>query len=435
MKNPLSSSVKLALAFLFFGVIWILGSDWLLYAVTRGDLELYSLLQNFKGILFVVLAALLIFFVSRRLNANLATAHHHRDEMLNRYNCLSMATNDAVWDYHLQTGESYTNKTLQEMFGYSPEELKDNHRWWRNNLHPDDKEKVIRQLDHLLKTGGTIWQDEYRFRCRNGEYKTVYDRGFILRDKKGTPYRLIGAMQDVTERKSLQRQLAEEQSRHKKEMAQGILQAEEAERKKLGEELHDNINQLLGVVKLYLQHAQVNPNMRQELLVKCSDYISETIEEIRNLSRSLLPPSLHEYGLLANLYQLIADIRQAKDIDIELMADLFEEERVPANLQLMLYRIIQEQLNNVLKHSGAGQVVINLRYQYELVQLEVSDNGAGFDAAKVKPGIGFNNIRNRLHLVNGKMQINTAPGKGCTLAISFVLPNTVPEPPVPFTAS
>lgn len=331
MKNPLSSSIKLALVFLVFGVAWILGSDLLLLSVTRGDLDLYSQLQHWKGILFMVLAALLIYFVSRRLNASIEAARRHRDEMQNRYNTLSMTTNDTV--------------------------------------------------------------------C------------------------------------ALQRQLAEEQSRHEKEMAQGILQAEEAERKKLGEELHDNINQLLGVVKLYLQHAQKNKQARQELLVKCSDYISETIEEIRNLSRSLLPPSLQDYGLLVNLYQLIADIRQAKNINIDLIADVFEENKVPANLQLMLYRIIQEQLNNVLKHSGANEVVIELRYQHELVQLQISDNGSGFDPEKTKSGIGFNNIRNRLNLVNGKMQINTAPDKGCTLLVSFVLPYTVPGSPIPFRTS
>lgn len=421
MKNPLPPSVKLASIFLVFGIAWILCSDLITLAITRNDLALYNLIQHSKGILFMILAAVLIYFVSRKLYRDIGNAHKKQEEALRRYNILGMATNDAIWDYNIQTRECYTNRTLQEMFGFTADELQDNYHWWRTNLHPDDKERVISLMDTKLTMGSTVWQDEYRFRCKDDRYKIIFDRGFIMRDKQGEAYRLIGAMQDVTEQRTLQQQLANEQDRHKNELALGILHAEEGERKKLGEELHDNINQLLGVVKLYVQHAQVNPGMRQELLVKCSDYIAQTIEEIRHLSRSLLPPALNEHGLLNSLYQLIADIRQAKDIGIEVNSEGFREEEIPPNRQLMIYRIIQEQLNNVLKHSGADQVCIELKQQGGLVQFSIRDNGSGFDTEKNKPGMGFTNIRSRLDIVKGKMTIRTSPGNGCTLLVEFVV--------------
>lgn len=417
MKNPLPSSVKLALAFLVFGTAWILFSDSLTLALTSNDLNAYNKLQNYKGILFMVLAALLIWLVSRKLYADIEKANRQQEEILERNQLLGMATNDAIWDYNMVTKECYTNRTLQELFGYTADELQDNYHWWTNNLHPDDKDRVLDTIDAKLDMGGTVWQDEYRFRCKDGSYKTIFDRGFILRNKSGRPYRLIGAMQDVTDQRALQQQLIETQTKHKDEVAKSVLQAEEAERKKLGEELHDNINQLLGVVKLYIQHALVNPKMREELLRKSAGYITQTIEEIRDLSRSLLPPALHEQGLLESLHQLIEDIRQAKDIHFKIEHAGFDEAQVPDNKQLVIYRIIQEQLNNVLKHAHATTVEIHLARHNGRVQLTVEDNGAGFDPAQSKPGMGLNNIRNRIEVFNGEMEIRSAPGKGCMLAV------------------
>lgn len=365
----------------------------------------------------MVLAALLIYFVSRRLYANIEKGRKQQEEILERYQLLGMATNDAVWDYNIITKQCYTNRTLQELFGYTADELQDNYTWWTNNLHPEDKERVLDTIDSKLDMGGTVWQDEYRFRCKNGDYKSIFDRGFIMRNKAGQPYRLIGAMQDITEQRLLQDTLFEAQTRHKDELAQSVLQTEEAERKKLGEELHDNINQLLGVVKLYIQHALVNPKMREELLQKSAHYITQTIEEIRNLSRSLLPPALNEQSLLDSLYQLIEDIRHAKEIEFKVQHEGFDESRIPDNKRLVIYRIIQEQLNNALKHSEAKTVVIDLAHNGHHVQLTIQDNGVGFDPEQVKPGMGLNNIRNRIEVFNGEMEIRSAPGKGCTLEV------------------
>lgn len=417
MKNPLPSSVKLSLSFLVFGTAWILFSDSIAWSLSDHVPDTYYNIQRYKGILFMTLAALLIYFVSRRLYANIERARNQQEEILARYQLLGMATNDAVWDYNIETKQCYTNRTLQEMLGYTADELQDNYSWWTNNLHPADKERVLDTIDAKLDTGGTVWQDEYRFRCKNGEFKIIFDRGFILRNKAGQPYRLIGAMQDVTEQRVLQEALLDAQTHHKDVLAKSVLQAEEAERKKLGEELHDNINQLLGVVKLYIQHALMNPAMREEMLEKCAHYITQTIEEIRSLSRSLLPPSLNEQGFMESVYQLVEDIGHARDMEIHVRHAGFDESKVADNRRLVLYRIIQEQMNNVLKHSQAEEVVIELKPSGVHTQLTIRDNGVGFNAADIKPGMGLNNIRNRIEVFNGEMEIQSTPGNGCSLRV------------------
>ena len=367
----------------------------------------------------MVLSALLIFFVSKTLYGNIEKAREQQEEALQRYKVLGMATNDAVWDLNFKTGECFTNRTLQETFGYTAEELEDNNIWWRINIHPEDKKRVLSKLDGKLKDGSTIWQDEYRFRCKNGSYKTVFDRGLIIRDKNNNPERLIGAMQDVTEHRGLQQQLIDQKVKHTHEMTQSIINAHEAERKKLAEELHDNVNQLLGVVKLYVEHAQVDPPGRNEVLKKSSEYLDLVIKEIRQLSKTLTPPTLILNGLVASITDMIGSIEHARNIGIELDATEFDEKSLSNAKQLMTYRIIQEQLNNVLKHSEADHVNIALKQNNGVVHLTIQDNGVGFDSQAVKLGFGLNNIRNRLEVVNGKLQIQSEPGKGCTLLIHF----------------
>ena len=181
------------------------------------------------------------------------------------------------------------------------------------------------------------------------------------------------------------------------------------------------MNQLLGVVKLYVEHAQVDPPGKNEILKKSSEYLDLVIQEIRQLSKALTPSTLTLNGLVASISDMISSIEQARKITIELDASKFDESKLSSSKQLMTYRIIQEQLNNVLKHSEADHVHILLTQSNGIVHLTINDNGVGFDSEQVKQGLGLNNIRNRLEVVNGNMQIRSEPGRGCTLVVDFEL--------------
>ncbi len=219
----------------------------------------------------------------------------------------------------------------------------------------------------------------------------------------------------------LQRELSEERQRYKNELAAEVFNAQEMERKKLGEELHDNINQLLGVVKLYIEHAQINPAAKDEMLKKSSEYLMLVINEIRELSTSLVAPTLKDMGLIASIQEMIENIWNLKKIKIELDNYGFPEEILNDVKKLMVYRITQEQLNNVVKHSKAENVEISLRKKGSSIQLAIEDDGVGFDMQKIKPGLGLKNIRHRIDLVNGRMNIESSPGRGCRLEASFTV--------------
>ena len=219
--------------------------------------------------------------------------------------------------------------------------------------------------------------------------------------------------------KMLQDKLADERTHYRNELALEVFNAQEGERKKLGEELHDNINQLLGVVKLYIEHAQVNPAAKDEMLKKSSEYLLQVINEIRGLSKSLISPTLKDIGLLASVYDLIESIQQTKMIEIDLVADTFDENQLTDVKKLLIYRILQEQLNNILKHSKAEHVTIEIAQRAGSVCVKVEDDGMGFDVNHVRPGLGLKNIRHRLEMFRGEMNVVSAPGNGCIIEAKF----------------
>lgn len=221
--------------------------------------------------------------------------------------------------------------------------------------------------------------------------------------------------------KELQQALNDERLHHRNEMAKEVFNAQEAERKKIGEELHDNINQMLGVVKLYIEHAQVNPAAKDEMLRKSCEYLAQAINEIRSLSKALVSPTLQNLGLTASVYDLIETIQNTKAVEFEMLHDRFSEEELSDIQKLMLYRVIQEQLNNILKHSKAEHVIIELKTIDRRVYLRIEDDGIGFDPEQVKSGLGLKNIRHRLELLKGSLSISSSPGDGCRLEAAFVL--------------
>ncbi len=282
------------------------------------------------------------------------------------------------------------------------------------------------QLSLIFLLFGAVWIlfTDFLFQELAGSDTAVFSK---LQLYKGLIFMLISsAVVYIVSRKLFQRQkrlqndLTEERLRYKNQLAIEVFNAQEGERKKMGEELHDNVNQLLGVVKLYLDHALVNPAAKDEMLKKSSSYVMEVINEIRSLSRALISPTIKDIGLIASLRELIESILQIKDIEINLLIGGFDENKLSEMKKLMVYRILQEQLNNMLKHSRAEHVQIELKQCGDVVYINVEDDGVGFNTSECKIGLGLKNIRNRLELISGEMNLISAPGEGCKMEVSFL---------------
>lgn len=342
-------------------------------------------------------------------------------ENLVRYTVLGKATVEGLWDWNIKTGQLYYNNNVKALLGYTDDDLESGFEWWKANIHPDDKDKILDKINAaFLLPNITSLNNEYRFAGKDGQYKIIADCFSILRNNEGEPIRLIVSMQDFTEQRNLQKQLAEKEVIYRRQLARTVLDTQEKERKKLAEELHDNVNQLLGVVKLYIEHSITNENIREGLLKKSNEYIDKVIEELRNLSKSLSPPLLAELGLEQSITSLADAISGVQHISVIVDMVDFNEEGLTESHKLMLYRIVQEQLNNIIKHAEAKNVEINFKKTGEKVELIIKDDGKGTDlTVENNDGFGLRNIRNRIELYHGTIDMITSPGNGFILKVAF----------------
>ena len=230
----------------------------------------------------------------------------------------------------------------------------------------------------------------------------------------------------------LENELNEQRVTRQRQITEAVILAQEKERTEIGKELHDNVNQILGASKLYINTAMTDDELRQELLERSTTLVSKAINEIRKISKSLITPGLREIGLIDSIEDIIEDVRFGKeDMQIELDLQNISEEEIEDRRKLTLFRIVQEQLNNIVKHAQAKRVLIRLSIEGggggegvnggRNIVLTVADNGVGFDMSRHRKGVGITNIISRAELFNGRVEIITAPGEGCTLSVGLPL--------------
>jgi PAS domain S-box-containing protein len=329
---------------------------------------------------------------------------------------LTRATSDAIWEWDMQSGQIFRNEVLMEMIGYQP----DNSRglsWWLRRIHPDDRNRVSDKVKEATESLQQSWQDEYLFKCADGNYKQIQDKGFVVYEN-GLPVKMIGSLQDVSALKELKDQLADERLHRQKEISETVIRVEETERTRIGHELHDNVNQILSTAKLFVDMIKPTGKDQQQAKDKSSDYLLLAIEEIRKLSRELVAPQLKEESLAESIKILVEDIEMAHKMKIKFTHDL-DTDLLSQGKKTTLFRIVQEQLKNILKHSKATSTQIFLQTKDERVQLIIKDNGTGFNPKQTHQGIGLSNIYERTKFYNGTADIQTSPGKGCVLTVSL----------------
>jgi PAS domain S-box-containing protein len=333
------------------------------------------------------------------------------------------ATHDLVWDWNLETGTFYRNKEgLKKVYGIEDEKAIQNVYSWMERIHPADHIKVQRVINDILHaTDQDTFDVEYRFKRDDGFYAFIYDRGVIVRNKEGKPLRMIGAAQNVTDRKRLEQELLKQELDKQKFISQATIDTQEQERREIGKELHDNVNQVLTTTKLYLDLSLSSPDLKDELIRKSSKNIIYVINEIRQLSRSLMDPSIGDLGLLDSINDLVENINITRKLHVSLSAASNIDQYLDESQKLMIFRIIQEAMNNTIKYAQATSVQLNLRVNKANVELMIADDGKGFDIESVKKGAGLKNIQNRVYLTGGKLFIDSAPGKGCKIVIKFPL--------------
>jgi PAS domain S-box-containing protein len=363
-------------------------------------------------------------FKSSGLSAEPTQSAEPQLKILNQlYQFVTQVTNDCLWEWDLQTKELFwIDGSHKRTFGYQIENALIPQSFWESRVHPGDREGVLTRLNKIINgESGSEWEDEYRFQKADGEYAFVHDRGHIIYDTDNKPSRMIGATQDITKRVLLENKLVEERTLKLKEITAAVLTAQENERTYIGQELHDNLNQTLAIAKLYIQMARSHEENREMYLDKSCEFIVEVIEEIRRIAKNLVIPEVHISGLSDNIKNLLADLARIHPIKIEFYKNGINEKDLDEKLQLTIFRIVQEQLNNILKHSKGTHATINLTSQEDKLILLIVDNGEGCDILKEKKGVGIINIRARAELYDGSVTIVSKPGEGYELKVELPL--------------
>ena len=338
-----------------------------------------------------------------------------------RFDIVLKATHDLIWDWNLETNIIYHDEFgRQQVYGVAEDASISTIDKWLERIHPDDLKMVKRVVDSIFEENSdNIFEMEYRFLKDDGTYGYVYDRGMIIRDAHGKVTRVIGAAQNITERKNLEEELLKNELDKQKAINQATVDSQEQERTEIGKELHDNVNQILTTTKLYLDLALSNGELKDELIKKSTKNILSVINEIRQLSRSLMDPTIGDLGLIDSMNDLIESINLTKRLQVTLEADRRLEQVLGKNQQLTIFRILQEALNNAIKHARASTVSVSFKLKGRKAELCIEDDGIGFDPSAVKMGAGLKNIYNRVYLINGTHKIISEPKQGSKMIINF----------------
>ncbi|MDX8340914.1 sensor histidine kinase [Draconibacterium sp. IB214405] len=204
------------------------------------------------------------------------------------------------------------------------------------------------------------------------------------------------------------------------EMIKNTIQAQENERKRIARDLHDEVGAMLSVVKLNVGRIEkkTEEEKAKGLAAETKSYLDDVILQVRRISRALLPPSLEKLGLYPAIEELANWVNKSDELTIETWVN-GEQFRFDTKQELAVFRVVQELVNNAIKHANAGKININLRFSNRGLALTVSDNGRGFLLdEKMRTGLGLRNLESRTEMANAKIKLKSWPGKG-TRAILY----------------
>jgi PAS domain S-box-containing protein len=331
------------------------------------------------------------------------------------------SSTDILFDADLVTNEVMISDAYEKEFGYKIGGKIRSVNDWFSHIHPEDKQAVTEDYKGMLASYDMEWRYSYRFLRADNSVATVVSNCIILRDVDGKAYRMIGYMHDVDKQTVLEEKLEHEIWLREQEIANAMQDAKETERSDIAKELHDNVNQLLGASKLYLNMAKRGGVNAEMYMSRSSEYTITAIEEIRKLTQGLTSDIIKTLGLGDAIDNVSADAMEVNPVKISCAYETFIENSVSYKFKLNVLRIVQEQLNNILKHAGATEATITLLQNKNAITLTISDNGVGFNTKTKQQGIGLTNIKSRAASYKGTAEFVSQPGQGCALTVRFPL--------------
>jgi PAS domain S-box-containing protein len=335
-------------------------------------------------------------------------ARHASEE---RLRLAQQAARIGTFEWNIRTGVNTWTQELEAMYGLPRGGFGGTQIAFENLVHPDDLAGVIELIDVSLKTGQPT-QGEWRAVWPDGSAHWIAARWQVFMDEAGEPLRMVGINIDVTERKLAEESLAN--------IGRKLIEAHEEERAWIARELHDDINQRIALLAIELDrwsHDLGSGFDTHDHIQIISQRLAEIGKDIQALSHRLHSSKLEYLGIAVAAKSFCRELSEKQKVQID-----FSHSDIPHNLPkeiaLCLFRVLQEALQNGVKHSGVRHFKVELHATPGEIQLSVSDAGIGFNWQDTinRQGLGLISMRERLQLVEGNLAIKSEPGHGTTIS-------------------
>lgn len=322
------------------------------------------------------------------------------------------------WEIDLKTGIAHWSDEAGRIYGIRTANGGIIDKDWLEMVHPDDRERLIAE-NEKGKLGWKGASYYHRIVRDDGSIRHLYSESRYEFDHDGNPVILYGISHDITALKKLEEELQEQQRKEQLKLIEVSLKAQEKERTAIGQELHDNVNQILVGTKLLLSSIKPRTSKCRETLATSLDYLQNAINENRRISHELVSPSFEKATLAEKIAVLADTMLKSVGIQATVESEGYTDNCITNDLKVSLYRVIQEQSANIIKYSGARTVKIYIGLSNKSLKLSITDDGRGTDLQKLYDGIGLQNIKSRMSIYHGEVDITTSPGKGFSLAVTI----------------
>ena len=312
------------------------------------------------------------------------------------------------WDWHLTDNTLHWSDELYRIFGLDPEVTSISFEQFVDHIYPDDQAYVVEQMQAAVDQQKTLSSIEYRVLLPDGSIRTVRCEGIVSMDDLGRAVRLFGPLQDITERRRLERE---------------ILEISNREQRRIGQDLHDDLGQLLTGICFRVAELEDDLLKRNQPemtdAAEIGELVQEAIGQTRALARGLNPVSMESGGLRTALATLARGIEQIYEIPCILTCPepvLVDDTEAAAHV----YRIAQEALNNAIKHGKASRLEISLLQFDTSITLLIRDNGVGITVPDAQyEGMGLRNMRYRASMIHGSFDVRLGEHGGTVVSCQF----------------
>jgi len=309
----------------------------------------------------------------------------------------------------------FWDRKTHEIFGLNPDGEVTLEMFYEA-LHPDDLARVRRVWRHQVESG-LPYEVEYRVQRPDSSIRWIHARGIGYYEKAGKPNYMIGVIFDIAEHKEAEQERLEISGR--------LINAQEEERRHLAQDIHDDFGQRLAVLSMELQRAAelTKGTKAGQLVVESVQALAGLMQDFQSLSHRLYSSGLDILGPVPSIRSICVEFARQHGVQVTFdHADV--PEQIPADVALCVFRIVQEGLHNVSKHSGASKVEVRLNADRDVISLTVFDNGKGFDLTKnfLSKGIGVQSMRERALWLGGRFEIQSRPAReGTQIAVTLPL--------------